>query len=454
MESFFSRYKNPLVLMAVLLIQVVGLATQVKRLENPKTANTEGGGTRLIRIWAVSAITPIERGFVGTSHFFRNTWRNYVDLHDVRKQNRELQEELDRLRVEHARLKEDAEQGRRLQALLGFRERFVAQTVAAQVIGSSGSEQSHLIYIDKGSRAGLKPDMAVITPEGIVGKVKDVFPLSAQVLLINDRDSGAGVILQHSRLQGVLKGTSQGEVYVSDIMTDEKVEAGEPVVTSGGDRIYPKGLPVGTVTSAGPDRESEPFLLIKVKPAASLNRLEEVLVVSKISDEAPAASQNAGLTRAADVLAERLPSVPKVEPKPGVKPAGGNGARPAGTTDVKKPGAAAEPKPANANPLATATSGTGKKPANGLAAATTGNAGMTPTTAGGKKPAGQNAGQKAGSTGDSKKPTSAVSGTAGGRDAAAPKPKKTPVKPAESSAPPATTPDNAGSAGTVEKPPR
>src|SRR6266566_9177409 len=210
MENFFSRYKNPLVLMAVLFIQVIALATQVKRLENPKSANT--GGTRLIRVWTVTAFTPIERLFVSTGHFFRGTWHDYIDLHDVRKKNGELQDEVTRLKMEQERLRADAFQARRLQALLEFRERFVVKTIPAQVIGSSGSEQSRVIYIDKGRHDGIKQDMAVITPDGIVGKVKDVFPLSSQVLLINDHDSGAGVILEHSRLQGIVKGTSLGEL--------------------------------------------------------------------------------------------------------------------------------------------------------------------------------------------------------------------------------------------------
>src|SRR5947199_265464 len=314
MESFFSRYKNPLVLMAVLLIQVIGLATQVKR-DDPK-AGANSRGTRLIRLWAMSAVTPVERAFVGTGHFFRNTWHNYIDLHGGRKQNLDLQAELDRMRMENARLKEDAAQAHRLQALLGFREKFIAQTVVAQVIGTSGSEQSRVIHIDKGSHSGVKTDMAVITPDGIIGKVREVTAFSSQVLLINDRDSGAGVILEKSRLQGILKGTMRGELQVTDIMFDEKVEVGEPIITSGGDRIYPKGLPVGNVTSASIDRDTETFLAIKVKPAADLNRLEEVLVITKMAEETPMAGQDGVRVRAADILAERLPVVPKKPEKP------------------------------------------------------------------------------------------------------------------------------------------
>src|SRR5262249_38403868 len=186
---------------------------------------------------------------VATGHFFRDTWRDYVDLHNVRKQNRELQEEMARMRLEQVRLRASAEQTQRLQALLDFKERYVGRSVAAQVIGSSGSDLSHIISIDKGSSDGIKPDMAVITPDGIVGKVKDVFPLSSQVLMITDRDGGAGVILQNSRLQGVMRGTGLGDLLVNDVMSDEKVDVGEQVISSGGDRIFPKGFPVGVVTS-------------------------------------------------------------------------------------------------------------------------------------------------------------------------------------------------------------
>jgi len=323
MESFFSRYKNPLLLMAVLFIQVIMLATQVRRLDDPK--NPASGGARLIRVWAVNVITPVEKAFIGTGHFFRNTWRNHLDLHDVREQNRKLQAEVDRLRMEQAKLKEDAEQAHRLQILLDFKEKFIGATLAAQVIGSSGSEQSRVIYIDKGSDYKLKPNMAVITPDGIVGKVKEVYATSSQVLMINDRDSGAGVILEKTRLQGDLHGSSQGETVVKNVMSDEKVDVGEKVITSGGDKIYPKGLPVGNVTAVNSDPDKPLFLSIAVKPAASLGRLEEVLVISKMPEELPSVGQSSGPIRAADILAQRLPTVPKPVEKPQEK-AGTSGA--------------------------------------------------------------------------------------------------------------------------------
>ena len=113
--------------------------------------------------------------FVSTGHFFRNTWHNYIDLHDVRKQNLELQDELARLKLEQTRLKEDAGQAQAAAKAAGVKEALrPGDVLPAQVIGASGSERSRLIYIDKGYPAGVKPDMAVITPDGIVGKIKDV----------------------------------------------------------------------------------------------------------------------------------------------------------------------------------------------------------------------------------------------------------------------------------------
>lgn len=328
MENFFTRYRNAGILVLLLFAQVVGLAVQVKR-------TSESGSTRLIRFWVVSAITPLEKALVNTNHGVRNVWRNYFYLRGVRRENRELKEQIERLRIEQVRLSEDAAQARRLQALLGFKEQYIAQTVAAQVIGSSGSDQSHVVYIDKGSNDGIKPDMAVITPDGIVGKVLRVVHSSSQVLLINDPSSGVGAILQSSRLQGILQGTAAGEVMLRYVMSDEKVAPGEPVLTSGGDRIFPKGLPVGTVQQTNPG--SDLFLNIRVKPAADLSRLEEVLVVSKVVENTPSTSEPSAPVRAADILAERLPSVP---PKPPAVPA----REAAGTsTAATKPSAAASP---------------------------------------------------------------------------------------------------------------
>jgi rod shape-determining protein MreC len=294
------RYRNLIVLVGVLFAQVLGLAVQVKR-------TTDSEPTRLIRIWAVGAVTPLERMLVWVQTSTGNVWHNYFYLRGVRAENRNLKAQIERMSLEQVRISQDADQARRLQALLAFKEQFISQTMAAQVIGGSGSEQSRLVFIDKGENDHIKRDMAVITADGIVGKVLNVYSSTSQVLLINDQTSGVGALLDKTRLQGILRGTPAGEVMLEKVMSDENVPPGEMVLTSGGDGIFPKGLLVGRVTKVGAG--SDLFLNIRVRPAADLSRLEEVLVVTKI-DERQALTDQTGTARAVDILAERLPGVP------------------------------------------------------------------------------------------------------------------------------------------------
>jgi len=359
MENVLSRVRNTLnliVLAAVLVAQVIGLAVQVKR--------PSDGGTRLIRVWAISLVTPITRSIIHTQDWFTNSWRNYIWLRDARKENEELKDEIAQMKMQQIRLVEDAGQAHRLQVLLGFKEQYISQTVPAQVISTTGSEFSRALYIDKGAKDGIAADMPVVTPEGIVGKVLRVFPTSSLVLLINDPTSGAGVILEKSRLQGILKGQANGTTVMNNVMSDEKVQPGERVITSGGDRIFPKGLPVGVVSNVGPGQDL--FLNIRVKPAATLNKIEEVLVITKIEDRTPELTPgDNGPKRAIDILAQRLPTV---APPPPDKSAATDGAKPTtGTAATGKP--APELAKSGAPTNSTTASGTKPKTADSTASA-------------------------------------------------------------------------------------
>ena len=134
-----SRYKNILFLVAVLLVQIIGLAMQVRR---PNPTGGDGKTVRLIRYWAIGLMSPPEKVVHGTGSGVRGMWSNYLDLRHVRQQNQELKERVSRLQLEQAGLLEDARQGQRLQALLGFKEHYIYSTVPAQVIGTSGTDQS------------------------------------------------------------------------------------------------------------------------------------------------------------------------------------------------------------------------------------------------------------------------------------------------------------------------
>jgi rod shape-determining protein MreC len=281
MESFVVRYRNLLVLLALLVAQILGLAMQVRRSGSGQAGNDSGDGSsvRLIRFWANSLVSPPERALHSSGSGISWFWNNYIDLRHVRQQNADLQKTVDRLRLEQAALLEDAKQGQRLQALLNFQQKYIYKTVAAQAIGTSGTDQSRVFTIDKGKRDGIDRDMAVITPDGIVGKVREVFGHSAQVLAINDQTSGAGVILESTRIRGILRGNAAGQPQVEDVIRDQRIKAGEKVLTAGGDQIFPRGLPVGVVDRVINDPERDGFVQVLVKPAAHLDGLDEVLVI-------------------------------------------------------------------------------------------------------------------------------------------------------------------------------
>ena len=282
MESFFVRYRNLVVLLAVLLAQIIGLAVQIRRTGDGRSTMdpVDRPGVRLIRLWANALVSPAERGIHGTKLGIGGLWQNYIDLRHVQEKNQNLQKTIDRLRLEQASLIEDARQGQRLQGLIGFQEKYIYKTLAAQAYGSSGSDQSRVFYIDKGKDNGLDRDMAVITSDGIVGKVRDVFPHSAQVLAINDPTSGAGVILETTRIRGILRGSATGQPEIVGILADNRIQPGEKVLTAGGDQIFPRGLQVGVVERISRDPLQDGFIVITVKPAAQLDRLDEVLVVT------------------------------------------------------------------------------------------------------------------------------------------------------------------------------
>jgi rod shape-determining protein MreC len=306
-EGFFGRHRNSVVLAGALFAQIVGLAAQVKR---PVDAHhPDSGSVRLIRMWTIAVLSPFERGIVSSGHSVRSFWSGYVDLHAVHEENKRLRQENQELKLQQALWNEDASQAHRLQALLDFKEHFIHHTLPAQVIGSSGTELSRVLYLDRGAREGVKPDMAVITPDGIVGKIARTFATTSQVLMITDSTSGVGGLLETSRLHGIVRGTASGDIALRYIMQEETVQKGDRVVTSGGDRIFPKGLQIGVIKDIS--RGGDGFYNLTVTPAANLNRLEEVLIVTEINNDSLMAESNEAPQRAAELLAKRLPTVKK-----------------------------------------------------------------------------------------------------------------------------------------------
>lgn len=308
-----SRHKSLTLLAAVVVTQVLLLAAQIKRERQ----------VRLIRVWAVELISPLQRIGSWTIHGAQHGWGGYIGLRTAQKENEAMRAELDRLKIRNAELEGRALEADRLEALLNFRTAHSeVPMLAASVIGASPDSGSQVIYINRGSRDGIRRDMGVITPDGVVGKILAVYPDTSQVLRLDDRESGVGALLTDTRTQGPVKGTGEPLLSLDYISSDEKVAAGETVLTSGQDRIFPKDLPVGTVVDFSSDPKS-PFMKIRVRPSAHLDRLEEVLVLETRQDlnlkkesDAPAATQSPA--KAAGTPATPKPAAPSAAaaPKP------------------------------------------------------------------------------------------------------------------------------------------
>jgi rod shape-determining protein MreC len=264
-----SSHRSLTLLAGVIIAQLLLLAVQIKRERQ----------VRLIRVWAVETMSPLQRVASWITYGVESGWGGYIGLRRAQRDNDALHAEMDRLKVRNAELEGRALEADRLAALLSFRDAHSeVPMLAGQVIGGSPDSNSLLLYVNRGSRDGVRRDMGVITPDGVVGKILAVYPDASQVLLLGDKESGVGSLLADTRTQGPVRGIGEPLLSLDYISNDEKVSVGEAVLTSGQDRIFPKDLPVGTVVEVTPDRKS-PFMRIRVKPAAHLDRLEEVMIL-------------------------------------------------------------------------------------------------------------------------------------------------------------------------------
>jgi len=266
-DAVISRHRPLTVLVLALAVQVLLLAFQIKRDHD----------VRLIRYWSAAVVTPFERLGTWSLSKIGGLWNGYIALHGAHVENARLRSELAQLELRNRELESQALEAQRLSVLLNFHDAHSeAPTLAAQVIGASADPASHTLVLNRGDRDHVHRNMGVITPDGIVGKIVEVFPTTSQVLLINDKDSGVGALLVDTRAHGVIKGSGDPDPHLDYIVNDEKVYGGEMIVTSGEDRIFPKGLLIGTIASA---KDGNPFQIIRVRPAAHLDRLEDVLIL-------------------------------------------------------------------------------------------------------------------------------------------------------------------------------
>jgi len=254
-------------LTGVILLQILLLAVQIKR-------DSQG---RLIRVWTVGAVSPFQRAGASGIGGIRGVWNHYFALQNASRENERLRSENDTLKLQINQLQSRAAEADRLARLLNFRQAHQnVPMLGARVIGTSADTASQTVYLDRGERDGIRRNMGVITPDGVVGKVIESYSNTSQVLLLSDKDSGVGAMISESRIQSPVGGVGEPLLSMKYVPNDDEVNLGQHVVTSGMDRIFPRDLPVGTVSQI---KSGNPFKQIRIRPSANLERLEEVIVL-------------------------------------------------------------------------------------------------------------------------------------------------------------------------------
>jgi rod shape-determining protein MreC len=225
-------------------------------------------------------IRPIDAGIKHFSAGTSGIVNDYLALVHVREENAHLRLELTRVKSDQARLAELETENRHLSELLELRDVLGLNAVAANVIGSDATGLSHTLILASGESNGLRPGMAVLSNQGVVGKIIAVSPHASRVLLIDDHNSALDGFDQRSRARGIVAGLVDDGLILKYTDRSEDIRAGDPVVTSGLDGIFPRGLLVGTIKYVhreGPGL----FLNVSIAPAVEFRGLEQVLIVTQ-----------------------------------------------------------------------------------------------------------------------------------------------------------------------------
>ena len=232
------------------------------------------GETTLLEGALFRLTSPVVRLFSGGAAGVRGLWTDYIDLRGARHENRELAGEVQQLRLEASRFEEVLRENDRLRELLDLRARIDYPSRVARIIANESLGPQRTLLVSLGSSDGINLDMPVVAPHGVVGRVIALAPHTAKVQLITDAGSGTAVTVARTRLQGLVSGRGGDTLLLRYIPKLEDVRPGDRLVTSGLDRIYPAGFPLGTVlrVAAG----SGPMKVIEVFPAVDASRLEEV----------------------------------------------------------------------------------------------------------------------------------------------------------------------------------
>ncbi|MDM7996028.1 MAG: rod shape-determining protein MreC [Acidobacteriota bacterium] len=278
LPSTINKERAVLVLIPLLILNLALLSVQI---EGPS-------GTLLFKTWTLALQAPILAVSSGATKTVRHAWHNYVWMVGARAENEQLHQSLNRLMMMKNTYEQTQRENLRLRRLLALTEALSLQSIGARVIARTPNYLSNIVYIDRGAEDGVPVDAAVISGDGIVGRVILVTKRQAQVQLITNPDASVGVILERTRTPGVLRGTGDSLLEMVYVANTEQVEVGESVLSSGLDGIYPKGILIGKVVDSRKGKGV--FRSIKVEPRMDMIRLEEVSVLLNVAETGVEAS--------------------------------------------------------------------------------------------------------------------------------------------------------------------
>lgn len=221
-----------------------------------------------------------QRAVTGFSGFFSDRWQSYISLWDVREENKRLRDEVQRYKALNAEFREALATNVRLEKLLELKESLPPPTITARIIGRDPSIWYRTIIIDRGSSHGVQRGMPVVCAEGVVGQVMNTSPHFCKVLLANDPNSATEAIVQENRAQGIVKGKSEDLYELQYVLKSYEITMNDHVVTSGMGGVFPKGIPIGTISQVI-SNPTGMFQRIDVKPSVNFSQLEYVIIIMK-----------------------------------------------------------------------------------------------------------------------------------------------------------------------------
>lgn len=270
-------------LIVLCLVSILLLTFYIREGENGPIHSVRGAVsvvTTPVRVLGSLVVTP----FNAAGNVMGNLTASQETLSELREQNAELTAQV-------AELSESKKTSERLESLLNLQSTYSLTSTAARIIGNSSDAWSRAVTIDKGTAAGFSCGMAVCNSGGVIGQIVEVSATTSTVQLITDEGSGVSAMIQSTRAQGMLQGQPDGSLRLSYVSTESDVKVGDIVITSGIGGVYPKGLPLGTVSSVEKS-DNDVYYTIVVRAQSTAENNEEVLVITSLTDDQIASDQD------------------------------------------------------------------------------------------------------------------------------------------------------------------